>query len=333
MKPRVLVSIVTCNSARDVPGCLESLDRQTYRGFQTVLLDNASADGTLDRLAAFAPRLAEIIRTPSNLGFSAGHNRILAGREAEYVLFLNPDTLLAPDFLEKAVAGLDDHPECGSLSPKLFRLSRPEDSPEKTSLLDSTGIYWTSNQRHLDRGSGTPDRGQFDQAQFVFGVTGAAAFYRRECLRDIAFNGEIWDEDFFLYREDADLAWRAAWRGWKCVYNPGIHAWHARRVLPQNRRDALALANLHSVKNRFLLRLKNMPLATYLRFFIPITCRDLGVAAYLPFFEPRSLPAFYLVARLLPRFLAKRRHVLGRRKASRPEMEEWFRRDSLPLAP
>ena len=110
-----------------------------------------------------------------------------------------------------------------------------------------------------------------------------------------------------------------------------MRAGHVRRVFPHDRRGAGRTANRHSVKNRFLLRIKNMPLATWLRFFSPITARDLAVLAYVPFREPSSLPAFWHVIRLLPRFLAKRRAVLGSARVSRREIEDWFRRASRPL--
>ena len=95
------------------------------------------------------------------------------------------------------MASLDAHPECGSLSPKIRRLAAPpkagNPAPAGPPVLDSTGIFWTANQRHFDRGSGEEDRGQYDRAEYVFGVTGAAAFYRRSCLEDVAFRAERFD--------------------------------------------------------------------------------------------------------------------------------------------
>ena len=335
MKARLLVSIVTYNSASDLPRCLDSLRRQTFRDYLVAVWDNASTDGTPGMLAERRKDLAGAVLSDANLGYGAGHNRLLARYDSEYILFLNPDTVLADDCLARAVASLDAHPECGSLSPKIRRLAAPpkagNPAPAGPPVLDSTGIFWTANQRHVDRGSGEEDRGQYDRAEYVFGVTGAAAFYRRSCLEDVAFRGEVWDEDFFLYREDADLAWRAAWRGWKCLYDPAVGAGHVRRVFPHDRRGAGRTANRHSVKNRFLLRIKNMPLVTWLRFILPITARDLAVLAYVPFREPSSLPAFWDVVRLLPRFLAKRRAVLGSARAPRRDVEDWFRHASRPL--
>lgn len=332
MNPRVVVQLVTYNSEAELPGCLASLAAQTGVDFEVAVWDNASWDASARLAREFGSPVAWVSESGENLGFSAGHNRILATRPAPFHLFLNPDTILPPNFLAAAVSSLEAHPECGSLSPLLLRLGPDGEAPEpEAALVDSAGIVWTRNQRHLDRGAGETHRGQYAQAEYVFGVTGAAALYRRSCLEDVAFEGEIWDEDFFLYREDADLAWRAAWRGWKCLFDPGVTAWHARRVVPENRRETSALANLHSVKNRFLLRLKNMPLATFIRFAPAILVRDLMVVGGVFLREWSSLPAFPQVIRLLPRFLRKRRHVLGRAQVPRKELDAWFLTKARPL--
>jgi len=103
-------------------------------------------------------------------------------------------------------------------------------------------------------------------------------------------------------------------------------------VLPENRRRTPPDINLHSVKNRWLMRVKNMPFGMYLRWFVPISLRDLAVAVYVPLREPRSLRAFVLIARLLPRFLAKRREVFARATVSRQEIEQWFYQQEMPFA-
>ena len=93
-------------------------------------------------------------------------------------------------------------------------------------------------------------------------------------LQDIADESQYFDENFFAYREDADLAWRAQWLGWSCLYIPEATGYHIRRVLPERRAGLPDAINMHSFKNRFLLRIKNMDFGTYSRFFIPITLRD-----------------------------------------------------------
>ena len=92
-------------------------------------------------------------------------------------------------------------------------------------------------QRHLDRGADQPDTGQFDTAGEIFGPSGAAAMYRRNALDDVALNGQYFDEDFFAYREDADLAWRCRLFGWTSIYVPTAVAHHRRRVTPERRAE------------------------------------------------------------------------------------------------
>ena len=124
--------------------------------------------------------------------------------------------------------------------------------------MDSTGIYFTPMLRHLDRGSQEVDNGHYLNYEYVFGATAAAALYRREMIEDISMDGEFFDSDFFVYREDADVAWRAQLLGWRCLYTPHARGYHVRNVLPGNRRALPAEINMHSVKNRFLMRIKNM---------------------------------------------------------------------------
>src|SRR6266850_1481333 len=87
-------------------------------------------------------------------------------------------------------------------------------------LVDSTGIYFTPMLRHLDRGSQEPDKGHYLNFEYVFGATAAAALYRRKMIDDVSIQGEFFDPDFFVYREDADVAWRAQLMGWRCLYTP-----------------------------------------------------------------------------------------------------------------
>ena len=112
--------------------------------------------------------------------------------------------------------------------------------------------------RHHDRGSGAALSDGLERPAWVFGASGAAALYRRAALEDVAYpGGEVFDERFFAYREDADLAWRLQRRGWRCLYWPAARAFHARGLKPEAHRAGTALINRLSVRNRFLLRWAN----------------------------------------------------------------------------
>lgn len=310
---KVSVNIVTFNSAGDIEECLRSIRRQSLQDYRIRILDNASTDDTLSRARPFE---AEVIVSSANTGFSGGHNRLIRGFDSEYVLVLNPDSSLRPDFLASIVRALDARPDAGSASGKLLRMDN--------TTIDSTGMIMLRSQRHLDRGAGDPDIGQFDKPEDIFGPSGAAALYRRKALEDAAINGEYFDEDFFAYREDADLAWRLRLLGWTSIYVPGAVAQHRRRVTPERRGQLPKLINYHSVKNRFLLRINNMTRSLYLRDFWPILVRDLMVGGYVVVREWSSLPALFYVVRHFPRLWQKRLRIQQKARVPSPEMESWF---------
>ncbi|HEY2379789.1 MAG TPA: glycosyltransferase family 2 protein [Terriglobia bacterium] len=309
---KVAVNIVTFNSAGDIAACLESLRLQTFTDVAVHIFDNASSDDTLKTVEPFDVQY--LMRSPVNTGFCKAHNELIGRFESEYVLILNPDTVLAPSFIEELVRALDVRPDAASASGKLLRMDGK--------MIDSTGIIMFREQRHLDRGADQPDSGQFDQPEDIFGPSGAAAMYRRAALDAVVISGQYFDEDFFAYREDADLAWRCRLLGWTSIYVPSAAARHRRRVTPERRSQLPKLINYHSVKNRFLLRLNNISGRLYRRDFWPITKRDLAVIGFVFLREWSSIPAFFYLLRHLPRLLQKRKSIQRRVKA---DPSEWFR--------
>jgi GT2 family glycosyltransferase len=318
MSPKVQIGIVTCNSGRHLKACLESVQAQRFKDISICLWDNASTDETSEIVAAYRGFLSFERISKINVGFCSAHNRLIESGVSEYILALNPDVVLEPDFIEVLVSELDRDPGAGSATGKLLRrYSEPR-------ILDSTGIYFTPNQRHLDRGSGEIDSGQYDRVEYVFGASGAAAFYRRAMLEDIRQGGEYFDESFFAYREDADIAWRAQWMGWNCLYVPQAIAFHKRRVLPEKRPTLPGIINMHSFKNRFLLRIKNLDAGTYARFFIPISARDLAALSYVLLREQSSIAGLMLVLKNFPDTWRKRKLLQSRRRVPATEIRSWF---------
>jgi len=332
MSAKLLVSIVTFNAGPYLETCLESLRAQTHRDFSVFLWDNASTDDTLAILTNHKDIVSFTHFSKENVGFCAAHNRLISSAASDYVLVLNPDIVLEERFLENLIRAIEEDPGAGSATGKLWRwpagdqeagfISVRQNSSVK--VLDSTGIYLTPNQRHFDRGSNEIDSGQYESREYVFGASGAAALYRRAMLQDIQDGDQVYDESFFAYREDVDLAWRAQWMGWRCLYVPDARAYHARRVLPERRPALSAAINMHSFKNRFLLRVKNMDFGTYARYFVPITLRDIGIAAYVLAREWSSLPGIPLIVRAFPRAWAQRKYLQEHRRISPREMRSWI---------
>ena len=204
MTAKISVGIVTYNSQPHLKACIEGLKAQSYGSFSVRVWDNASKDATPAIIDSYSDFWDSVILSERNLGFCAAQNRLIAASSSEYVLVLNPDVVLEPRFLEILVREMDADPRTGSATGKLLR-SQSTGPP----ILDSTGIYMTPNQRHLDRGSGETDKGQYDEAEYVFGASGAAAFFRRTMLEDIRNGDEFFDESFFCVFETVKT--RRAW--------------------------------------------------------------------------------------------------------------------------
>ncbi len=330
-RARVSVALVTHESRRYIQRCLDALLRHAGVPIEVTVVDNASTDGTREILASFADRV-HIVHNGRNLGFAAAQNQALALSRAPWILALNPDVLLLPGFLPRLLEAAAIDPAVGSVCGRLLSIG-PDFQPLETPRIDSTGIYFTPNMRHFDRGWHEADNGQYRQMEYVFGASGAAALYRREMIEDVSCGGEFFDPDFFTYREDADVAWRAQWLGWRRLYTPQAVAYHVRTVVRDKRRGVPPALNMHSVKNRFLMRIKNMSPGLYRRYWLPATARDLMVLGGCLLTEPRSLPAFWHVAGCLRRTLARRRDIMHRRRVTDEAMAQWFqpRPSSLPL--
>jgi GT2 family glycosyltransferase len=331
MAPRVSVTIVTWNSARYIERCLQTLAQQHSRDLEVIVVDNGSTDGTPDLLRRSSVP-AHVDFNPDNRGFAAAQNQAVAKALGDVVLVLNPDTLLTPAFVDEALPGFSAAPRVGMVAPKLRRTTDAFDIPPAgEAFLDSAGMYLTASLRHFDRGSGERDAGQYDRVERVFGPSGAAAFYSRELIEDVKVGGEFFDELFFAYREDADLAWRARLLGWDCVYVPQAVAYHVRQVRPNQRRRLPAQINRHSVKNRFLMRVKNITPDVYAKVLVPATIRDLMVIAGVLTIERESCSALALVTRSLPRLLRARREIQGRRRPLAVPLHRWVGRRSIAL--
>lgn len=326
---RVSAVLVTWNSARFLPRCLEGINGQTHRDLELIVIDNASSDDSLAIVRRSRPD-AIVIENQTNAGFARAVNQAIARASGDFVLLVNPDAYLAPDYAARLVAALDAAGETfGAATGKLLRGEGAGITP--TNVIDSRGIRMTKSGRHLDIGQGSIDAtgGGLGTEHCalcteVFGVSGAAAMYRMSFIRDISIGGEFFDEDFFSYREDADVAWRGRLLGWRALCADDAVAWHVRTVTPEKRRALDAAINMHSVKNRFLLRAKNESLWLALRhapFELP---RDLVAIGAVLTIERSSLPAFAWLWRNRRRVLAKRRAVQSRRRIHDRELARWF---------
>ncbi len=321
--PLVSVTVVTYNSARFIVRCLKSVLGKLYEPIEVIMVDDASTDGTSDALQQFEQRCV-VVYNKENIGFAAAQNQAIAMSIGDWVLMLNPGVLLSSDFLTRVVSTAAMDSWVGTVCGKLL-LADSNFRIERFPRLDSTGMFCTPTLRHKDRGCMELDTGRFRDYEYVVGATAAAACYGRQMIEDISVDGEFLDSALFTYRENADVAWRAQLLGWQCLFNPWAKGCYVRTLRPGMRNEMPAEINMHSVKNRFLMRCKNMAAGLLLRNLLPITERDLGVFAYCLVFERSSLKAFYHLARDFGVVLRKRRLIQKRRRTDEGSMAKWFR--------
>lgn len=322
MESRILISIVTHNDSLVLGRCLEALGR-LETGVRIKIWDNASEDGSVEVAGRFG---VEVTASRENLGYCGGHNRNFRGERFDYVFFMNADVVLESDFFTRLLPVFERFPGAGMATGKLLRMDERGDLIEEGGLpvIDSAGIIFHRNMRHFDRGGGEPDDGQYDETEPVFGGTGAALLCSREAVECLSCLGEFWDEDFFAFREDADLAWRARLLGWEVIYEPRARALHKRHVRPDNRRELDPLINMHSVKNRFLMRAKNIDWRLRLHCFPSYLVRDAGILAYILLRERSSMEAFRILWRIRSRTREKRKKIQSRKTVSGGCLAKWF---------
>jgi hypothetical protein len=242
----------------------------------------------------------------------------------DWVLSLNPDAVVHERFLSEmvqTVAGLGSDSRVGAMAPKLLQAADP-------TILDSTGLFVDRRLRPYDRGQGEPDCGQYDGQVEVFGACGAAALYRRAMLEDLAVEGEYLDEGFFAYYEDADLAWRAQLRGWRCLHVPRAVATHVRGRGDTLRRPGRgpknALGPRLALRNRYLMTVKNDAWGSFFADLPWILSAELPRLGYTAVTQPSVLLGLLDLIRALPRAWRQRRQIQSSRTVDQATIRRWF---------
>jgi GT2 family glycosyltransferase len=315
----VAVHVVTHNNGATISSCLTGLNKQTFRDFTLCVIDNKSTDNTIDIVKRFDPD--KCIVNSKNTGYAAAHNQALSKTNSAYVLTLNPDVVLDARFLEHMVKVMKKNKQTGSLAGLLCRVEKLTD---KAVYVDGAGLYMQRNRRQLLRYEGARREAIEDIVSPIFGPDGAAAFYRRKMLEDIDLGSGVFDEDFFMHKEDVDICWRAQLRGWTSLFVPQAIAKHIRTFRAGHRESIDRHMKMLAVRNRYYLMIKNEMPTLFLRDIIWITFYDMGIFFYLLTKEQYSLVAYVLVAQALPRLALKRARIQSTRKITTTAIGQWF---------
>ncbi len=222
--PPPLVSVVVVNYRTEatLPQCLASVRRQTYPRVELVLVNNGSPDFYPLWVEEFAPD--RLINLDQNLGFARGNNLGIEASRGNYILTLNADAYLEPDWIERAVELMEEDPNLGWLGGKILYAGNP-------SYFDSAGHLLFRERVARGRGHNEEDRGQFNTPARVFGHSACCCLYRKSALESVAYPGRegtpcYFAEELVSYFEDVDLDWRLNRAGWHSLYHPDLVCYH-----------------------------------------------------------------------------------------------------------
>jgi len=308
------IVIPTWNGLRFLPVCLNALRLQTFRDFETIVVDNGSTDGSREFLAREFPQ-ARVIALETNRGFAAAVNAGIRAARGAVVVLLNNDTEADPRWLEEIARALDASPRAGMVACKL-RLF------DQRARIHSAGDFYRVDGIPGNRGVWEEDRGQYDDARGMasslspcFGGCGGAVAYRKAMLDEIG----AFDEALGSYCEDVDLNWRARLAGYDCAYAPRALVYHKVSATGGG-----PLASFFVGRNFIWVLAKNYPSGLWQKYWPKIVRAQLRIA----WNALGSFRGAAARARLrgqiagvlgLPRWLKRRGQVL--RRASAAEIE------------
>jgi len=268
MSPKVSVVIVNWNGRRYLERCLAALEIQTFPKFEVIMVDNGSTDGSVEWVRDHFPNV-RLICNASNLGFAVGNNQGIQASDSALIATLNNDTRVDPDWLWALVEVMEAEPTVGMCGSKLLFADRP-------GLIDSTGISMDAAGIAWDRCGGEPDDPNQTAPIEVFGPCAGAALYRRTMFDQIG----LFDETFFAYLEDVDLAWRARLAGWRCLYVPAARVYH---VHSGTAREGSPFKNKLLGRNKVWTIVKNYPAGRLALYWPLILLYDVAAVLYALF--------------------------------------------------
>jgi GT2 family glycosyltransferase len=279
-----------------LPVALKTLQEQTHRNLEVIVVDNGSTDGSQAFIKEKFPAV-RLVELTENIGFAPAMNRGVEEATGEYVAFLNNDMEFTPGFIAELVACLERHPRAAAVSAKQVLMSDHE------RVASAGGDIFNWYVIPYARGFGFKDRPEYAIEEQTFSASGGSSLWRRRVLVELGG----FDPDFFAYFEDVDLGLRARRAGYECWYAPRAVVYHA--VSLTGARNPSDFAFYHPTKNRWSLIIKNLPAGLFFRHLHQILFGDLFFfqqalrrGKFLP-----VLKGYAWVIRSLPSLFAKRR--------------------------
>ena len=333
--PLVSVIVVNWNGIGFLKDCLASLEQQTWKNLEFIIVDNGSTDGSAEYIRTWTERVpnAQGIFLPRNSGFCEANNLAFAKAHGEWIALLNSDAGAGPDWIEQLVRFGDPANRIGMLGSKIL-FAEPKDVIDKAGHL----IYWDGQNR--GRGTMEKDVGQYEKDEEILWPDACAALYHRKVFEETGG----FDESFFAFGDDADLGMRARLLGWKAWYVPKavVHHRHSATIGAYSPWKIMLVE-----RNRLLLAIKNFHLTLLLlnpywsmrRLLWHAYAASKGQGAAGQFVSGhgwiRSLVTFgwaHLSAvRILPSALKKRWRIQKTKRLSNKEVMDLLRRFQIDL--
>ena len=326
-KPIVSVVIPNLNGRDILAGCLRSLERQTYKDFEVIVVDNGSVDGSVEMVRADFPWLEVVIENEDNVGFAKACNQGIKASVGLLIALLNNDTEAHPDWLGALVRAAEANPDAGMFASKTLLF-------DKRDTLDTAGHLIYRDGLNRGRGRLEIDRGQYDDKTDVFSPSGAAALYRRKMFDEIG----LFDEHHFAYGDDIDIGMRGRLAGWTCVFVAGAIVYHMYSATT----GEYSPMKLYLVeRNRLWIVIKYLPLKyvllnifyTKIRYIYHFYGVVRGRGASGRSVEEHSFweltgtvfKAYWDAMKGFPRVLRERKRMMKLKKVSDREIDRWFR--------
>lgn len=311
-----LVSVIVVNRNRRelLKQCLDSILNQSYKNLEVIVVDNASNDGSVEMVKEKFSDV-KIIISNRNLYFCEGYNLGISQANGRYILCLNNDVVLDPDFLFHSIKGFQINNRIGMVSGKIIN--------PITDTIDSTGQFLSWFRKAIERGY-RKDKSKNWPQDYIWGCSGACVVYKKKMLEDVKSDkDEYFDSSYRAYLEDFDLNWRANKLGWRAYYIPKAIAYHYRGKTGWVNRYAFGYLNLppefkiQFIRNRYATILKNEKLTSFILHLPFILVYDIYLWFFLSITGCRYIIKFLKDWKWIKQAITKRKVIAGKIKEYR----------------
>ena len=306
---KVSIVVPNWNGMKFVGMCLDSLAQLDFEGHEVIVVDNGSIDGSREMIEEQYPWV-RLLKMPDNMGFAIACNEGIKASNAEYIVLLNNDIEVTPDWLKELYEGMQRHPECGMGTTKMMFLDNRD-------VFYNTGDLFHSWSAGGGRGQGEKDTGQYEEEDYVFGACAGAGIYRREFFNQVG----LFDEDFFIFAEDVDINMRGQLKGLKAVYLPKAKVYHI----------GTATVGLYSDRYVYLCKrndiwvfIKNYSLSLYFKYLFSIWKHQFADIKYFTYRGQGQvlLKSKWDALKMLPQMLIRRCMIQAKRSAPDEQIEK-----------